>query len=90
MYQGVLLNTRERHLWHAEMQLHSITIQPVHTKPFIKGGSSLTQRAPGLTASPIFWKWEWGDRVMVGASWPPPCVYVWSDMGQEQSRTEES
>lgn len=48
------------------------------------GAFSLTLKIPDFTGSPIFWKVEQGGCVTVGAGWPLPCVYVWSDKTQEQ------
>lgn len=87
MYHCVL-NTFERHLWHAGIQRHLITVQS-ETKPFITRPSSLTQKVPDLTASPTLRKVEWKEHVTVGGGWPPPRVYLRPDKRQEQGKTEE-
>lgn len=53
------------------------------------GALRLTQKVPDFAGSPIFWRVEQEEDVTVGATWPPPCVYVWSDKRQEQSKTDE-
>lgn len=64
---------------------------PIQSRPSREGAASLPQMVSDLITSPIFWKLERGrGRVCdVGAGWPPPCVYIWSDMRQEQSKNEE-
>lgn len=48
----------------------------------------LTQEVSDFTRSLIFWKVESGEHMTVRVGWLPPCFYMWSDKGQEQSKTE--